>query len=69
MKKSSDRRGCADDELRLCKMTNSKYGFNYKLGVMLVINMPCKNKKERGSLRIESIIENGQIIEKVTPNL
>lgn len=68
MKKSSNKRGCADDELRLCKMTDSHCGFNYKLGVMIVINMPRKNKKEQGLLRIESIVEKG-IIEKATPNM
>lgn len=43
MKKSTDRRGCDTDEVRLQKMTSYSYGFNYKIGVMLLVNM----KKER----------------------
>ncbi len=36
MKKSKDRRGCTEDEIRLDKLTNIEYGYFYKLGVMLI---------------------------------
>lgn len=39
MKKSTDRRGTNQDEERLKDMTNYDYGFNYKLGLMLVVDM------------------------------
>ena len=39
MKKSTDRRGCINDEERLSKMTDYRYGFNYKIGIMLLVNM------------------------------
>lgn len=39
MKKSTDRRGCGNDEKRLRKMTDYRYGFNYKIGIMLLVNM------------------------------
>lgn len=39
MKKSTDRRGCNDDEERLRKMTDYSYGFNYKIAAMILVNM------------------------------
>ncbi len=39
MKKSKDRRGFEEDEIRLSKLTNSSYGYFYKLGVMVIIDM------------------------------
>ncbi len=39
MKKSKDRRGCIDDEARLQKMVSYDYGFCYKAGFMILINM------------------------------
>lgn len=42
MKKSTDRRGLNADKERLIKMTNWDYGFCYKTGFMIVIDM--KNK-------------------------
>lgn len=39
MKKSTDRRGCSNDEERLQKMTDYNYGFNYKIGMMLLVDM------------------------------
>ncbi len=39
MKKSTDRRGYTSDEDRLDQMTNYCYGFCYKAGFMIVINM------------------------------
>ncbi|MCD8006637.1 MAG: hypothetical protein LUF29_06645 [Oscillospiraceae bacterium] len=39
MKKSTDRRGCTSDEDRLDKMTDPCYGFCYRTGFMIVINM------------------------------
>lgn len=42
MKKSKDRRGCNSDEHRLKSMTSTKYGFNYKLGIMLVVDYKIK---------------------------
>ncbi len=39
MKKSKDRRGCTGDEMRLDKLTDPCYGYFYKLGVMLVVDM------------------------------
>ena len=39
MKKSTDRRGCTDDEVRLQKMVSYDYGFCYKAGFMILINM------------------------------
>lgn len=43
MKKSKNRQGCSHDEERLRKMTSTNFGFCYKLGVMLVINMDSKH--------------------------
>ena len=40
MKKSTNRRGCKDDEIRLNKMVDYRYGFNYKIAIMVLINMP-----------------------------
>jgi len=42
MKKSTDRRGLNADKERLRKMTNWDYGFCYKTGFMIVVDM--KNK-------------------------
>ena len=42
MKKSSDRRGLNDDKERLRKMTGYDYGFCYKTGFMIVIDMENK---------------------------
>lgn len=39
MKKSTDRRGCESDELRLKNMIDPKFGFCYKTGFMILINM------------------------------
>ena len=39
MKKSTDRRGCSNDEERLRKMTDCGYGFNYKIAAMILVNM------------------------------
>ena len=39
MKKSTDRRGCSNDEERLQKMTDYSYGFNYEIGIMLLVDM------------------------------
>ena len=39
MKKSTDRRGCEDDEKRLKNMVDIDFGFFYKTGFMLLINM------------------------------
>ncbi len=38
MKKSTDRRGCADDEERLRKMCSYEYKFSYSAGFMILIN-------------------------------
>lgn len=43
MKKSTNRIGCIHDEERLRKMTDRAYGFCYKLGVMLLIDMKQKH--------------------------
>lgn len=39
MKKTTNRNGCNADEERLQKMINLSYGFNYKLAVMILINV------------------------------
>lgn len=39
MKKSTDRRGCVDDEARLRKMCSYEYNFLYSIGFMILINM------------------------------
>lgn len=39
VKKSTDRRSCTDDERRLQKMVSYEYGFCYKAGFMILINM------------------------------
>lgn len=39
MKKSTNRCGCADDEVRLRKMCSSEYNFRYSAGFMILINM------------------------------
>ena len=39
MKKSTNRQGCESDETRLRNMINPKFGFCYKTGFMLLINM------------------------------
>lgn len=51
MKKSTNHIGCIHDEERLRKMTNANYGFCYKLGVMLLVNMDLKR------IEIQSIFE------------
>lgn len=38
VKKISNHQGCIEDEKRLSKLTDRKYGFNYALGVMLRIS-------------------------------
>lgn len=43
MKKSTNPIGCEHDEERLRKMTDRAYGFCYKLGVMLLIDMDANN--------------------------
>ena len=45
MKKSTNRIGCKSDEARLQKMTSNDYGFCYKLGVMLLIDMDTNQIK------------------------
>ena len=62
MKKSKNRCGCNDDENRLRKMTNSDYGFHYKLGVMLIIDHRLK------SLRIKSEFAAGRQISEMEAN-
>lgn len=42
MKKSNSRRGYDDDKKRLEKMTNYDYGYNYKCGYMIVVDMEQK---------------------------
>lgn len=61
MKKTTDRRGYKDDEVRLMAMTDSAHGFHYKLGVMLAVDM-VGNK-----LRIKSLITGGQIVQEYAP--
>lgn len=39
MKKSTDRRGCGSDETRLKNMIDPNFGFCYKTGFMILINM------------------------------
>lgn len=39
MKKSTDRRGCADDEARLKNMIDHDFGFCYITGFMIIVNM------------------------------
>lgn len=39
MKKSTDRRGCCDDETRLRKMCSWEYNFHYSEGFMILVNM------------------------------
>ncbi len=39
MKKSTDRRGCESDETRLKNMIDPTFGFCYKTGFMILINM------------------------------
>lgn len=39
MKKSTDRRGCESDETRLRNMIDPNFGFCYKTGFMILINM------------------------------
>ena len=43
MKKTTNPIGCEHDEERLRKMTDNAYGFCYKLGVMLLIDMDANN--------------------------
>ena len=64
MKKStSNKAGISTDEERLCHLTCQANDYKYKLGVMVIID------KANTELRIKSIAENGQIIEKATPNM
>lgn len=53
MKKSTDRRGCNNDEERLRKMTDYRYGFNYKIGIMLIINMSEHKLEVKNSFQYE----------------
>lgn len=39
MKKSTDRRGCNDDETRLRKMCSWEYNFHYLEGFMILVNI------------------------------
>ena len=39
MKKTTDRRGCSNDETRLCNMVGYDFGYCYKTGFMVLINM------------------------------
>ena len=57
MKKSKDRRGCNSDENRLKCMTSREYGFNYKLGIMLVVDYKIKE------MVIKSKLVDGEEIE------
>ena len=50
MKKSTDRRGCHNDENRLRKMVSYNYGFIYKAGFMILINM----KKNQYGMEIKT---------------
>lgn len=54
MKKSTDRRGCSNDEERLKKMTDYRYGFNYKIGIMLLINMSEHKLEVKNSFKCEA---------------
>lgn len=56
MKKSANRKGCSKDEERLSKMTDTDYGFHYKLGAMIIIDSKSKQ------LRIKSLFCCGQKI-------
>ena len=58
MEKSTNPMGCADDEDRLKKMTSLDYGFCYKAGVMLLVNM------ERAELQVKEVFHNGEKVEE-----
>lgn len=62
-KPSSNKAGISTDEERLCYLTCQASDYKYKLGVMVIID------EANTKLKIKSIAENGQIIEKAPPNL
>lgn len=53
MKKSTDRRGCADDEERLRKMCSYEYKFSYSAGFMILINKKEKRLEIKESFTIQ----------------
>lgn len=55
MKKASNWEGCEDDEVRLEKLTDPRWGFCYRLGVMLYANDMGKKR----ALRIKAVFRDG----------
>ena len=62
MKKSTDRRGCADDEARLQKMCSYEYRFCYSAGFMILVNMNEKRLEIKKSFKLKNYLDNSLFV-------